>query len=121
MTRERFGALMVLLLLLPASVPAGDRPGLTGSAGASVNGVFFPYSVEGMTFEAASTEKPGCRCSRVLGPAVGGTVGFFGYAPFALSDGRVGVSDTQRLLEWSAVTAGTAYLGYLIARKLDGR
>jgi len=38
-----------------------------------------------------------------------------------MSDSRIGVSDTQRLLEHSAITAGTAYLGYLIGRKFDRR
>jgi len=39
----------------------------------------------------------------------------------ALSDSRIGVSDSQRLAEWSAVTAGSALLGYWIGKKLDRR
>jgi hypothetical protein len=33
----------------------------------------------------------------------------------------MGVSDTQRLVEWSAITAGTAVLGYWIGKKFDRR
>ena len=36
-----------------------------------------------------------------------------------MSDSRIGVSDTQRLVEWSAITAGSAYLGYWIGKKFD--
>jgi hypothetical protein len=57
----------------------------------------------------------------VFGAFAGGAAGFFGYMPIALSDSRIGVSDTQRLLEWSAVTAGSSLVGYWIARKLDQR
>jgi hypothetical protein len=66
-------------------------------------------------------EKPECSCWRTFGAIVGGASAFVGYVPFALSDSRIGVSDTQRVLEWSAVTAGTAVLGYFIGKTLDRR
>ena len=121
MNYQRLGLLLVLLLFASASVRAGNRPGLNAEAGANFNGVFFPYAVEGVAFEAASKEKPECSCWRTFGAIVGGASGFVGYLPFAVSDSRIGVSDTQRLLEHSAITAGTAYLGYLIGRKFDRR
>lgn len=58
---------------------------------------------------------------RIVGGIAGGTGGFILYTPVALSDSRIAVSDGQRLLEWSAVTAGSAYLGYLLGRALDRR
>jgi hypothetical protein len=121
MNYQRLGLLLVLLLFASVSVRAGNRPGLNSEAGANFNGVFFPYAVEGVAFEAASKEKLECSCWRAFGAIVGGASAFVGYVPFALSDSRIGVSDTQRLVEWSAITAGTAYLGYLIGRKFDRR
>jgi len=38
-----------------------------------------------------------------------------------LSDSRIGVSDSQRPVERSAVTADTAVLGYWIGKNFDGR
>ena len=121
MSHRRFGLLLVLVLISPVSVRAGNRPGFNAEAGVNFNGVFFPYAVEGIAFEAESKEAPECRCWRTFGAIVGGASAFVGYLPFAMSDSRIGVSDTQRLLEHSAITAGTAYLGYLIGRKFDRR
>ena len=89
-------------------------------AGASFNGVFFPYAVEGVVLDLEPTERE-CSCWRTFGAIVGGATAFVGYVPFALSDSRIGVSDTPRVLEWSAVTAGTAVLGYFIGKKFDRR
>jgi len=74
-----------------------------------------------VAFEEESKETPECSCWRTFGAIVGGAAAFVGYVPFALNDSRIGVSDTQRVLEWSAVTAGTAVLGYFLGRKLDER
>ena len=121
MSYRRIGLLLVVLVLTSASVRAANRPGLNAEAGVNFNGVFFPYAVEGVAFETESKEKPECSCWRTFGAIVGGASAFVGYLPFAVSDSRIGVSDTQRLLEHSAITAGTAYLGYLIGRKFDRR
>ena len=59
------------------------------------------------------------RVWRTLGGISGGVVGFFGYAPHALSDSRIDVSDAQRITEWSLVTAGAACLGYYLGRSFD--
>jgi len=121
MSYRRLGLLLVPLLVASASVRAGTRPGLNAEAGASFNGLFFPYTVEGVALESESKEKPECSCWRAFGAFAGGAGAFVGYIPFALSDSRIGVSDTQRLVEWSAITAGSAYLGYWIGRKFDRR
>ena len=121
MSYRRFGLLLVLLLFTSASVRAGNRLGLNAEAGANFNGVFFPYAVEGAAFEAESKETPECSCWRAFSAFAGGAGAFVGYIPFALSDSRIGVSDTQRLVEWSAITAGSAYLGYWIGKKFDRR
>lgn len=121
MNYQRLGLLLVMVLFTSAPVRAGNRPGLNAEAGASFNGVFFPYAVEGVAVEAEPKEKPECSCWRTLGAVVGGASGVIGYLPIALSDSRVGVSDTQRLVELSAITAGSAYLGYWIGKKFDRR
>lgn len=116
----RFGALSVLLLCIPALASARSRSALGVEAGIRFDGVFFPYAVEGVSLPIEQTaERKECSCWRAFGAFAGGTGGFLGYMPFALSDSRIGVSDTQRLLEWSAVTVGTAYLGYWIGKKFD--
>jgi hypothetical protein len=58
---------------------------------------------------------------RWIGAAGAGAGGFFAFAPVALGDSRIGASDGERLLQWSAVTAGAAVLGSFIGRKLDRR
>ena len=117
-----------LPLLLPfigsSSVLAEDRPGLNAEAGATLNGlngVFFPYAVASATLEVEPNEGPECSCWRTFGAVAGGAGAFVLYLPFAMSDSRIGVSDAQRLLEHSAITAGAAYLGYRIGRKFDRR
>jgi hypothetical protein len=96
-------------------------------AGAWVNGSFFPFVLEDDTPIPRAVVVPGMAPSgeskrwRRLGALGGAAGGFFAYMPVALGDSRVGVSDGQRLLEWSAVTAGAAIVGYLIGRKLDRR
>ncbi len=78
-----------------------------------------PFSMDVAT-DVAPEIKESKRFRRFL--ALGGGVGgFFAYMPVAIDDGRVGVSDSQRILEWSAVTAGTAIAGYFIGKKLDRR
>jgi hypothetical protein len=128
MSYRRCGMLPVLLLFIrSSSVLAEDRPGLNAAAGATLNGlnglngVFFPYAVATATLEVEPNEKPECSCWRALGAVAGGAGAFVLYLPFAMSDSRIGVSDTQRVLEHSAITAGAAYLGYLIGRRLDRR
>jgi hypothetical protein len=94
---------------------------LSAEPGFTIDGRFFPFAVEGAVLEASKPqEKASCGCWRVVGGFAGGTVGFIGYIPAGLSETRIGVSDTQRLLEWSAVTAGAAFLGYWLGKKLEG-
>jgi hypothetical protein len=109
--------LPVLCLLAAGPARAGGR----AVPGASFNGVFFPYAIEEAALDREPVEKPECSCWRSFDAIVGGATAFAGYVPFALNDSRIGVSDTQRVLEWSAVTAGTAVLGYCIGKKLDRR
>ncbi len=97
------------------------RPAFSAEAGATIDGVFFPFAVEGVVLEEKAGEKTECSCWRAFGAFAGGAGGFFGYIPIALSDSRIGVSDTQRLAEWSLVTVGSAFLGYWIGKKLDLR
>jgi hypothetical protein len=113
MSFRRFGTLLVLLLI--------TRAGFGAEPGATIQGVFFPYEVEGLVLEEKPAKKSECSCWRVVGAFAGGAGVFFGYMPVALTESRVGVSDTQRLLEWSAVTAGSAILGYWIGKKFDRR
>jgi hypothetical protein len=95
----RFRRWAILLVLL-SSTPFAE----SGEAGATVGGVFFPYEVDGAVVALeAPKAKHECSCWRVFGAFVGGTAGFFGYAPYALTESRIGVSDGQRLAEWSAV------------------
>jgi hypothetical protein len=106
---------MLLFLLAFARVGRAED-------GVTLGGVFFPYSVPGLVLEEAPEEtKSECSCWRAFGAFAGGAAGFFGYIPVALSDSRIGVSDTQRLLEWSAVTVGSSILGYWIGKKVDRR
>jgi hypothetical protein len=108
----------MLLVMLSFTRPLSSAE---SEAGATFDGVFFPYAVEGAILQTEPKEKSECSCWRAFGAFAGGAGGFFGYMPFALSDSRIGVSDGQRLAEWSAVTAGSAFLGYWIGKKLDRR
>jgi hypothetical protein len=106
----------MLLVLLSFALPASSE-----ELGFTIDGRFFPYALENAVLETAKPgEKTPCGCWPVVGAFTGGAAGFFGYMPAALSDSRIGVSDTQRVLEWSAVTAGAAFLGYWLGKKLDG-
>jgi hypothetical protein len=93
----------------------GSREGQPVARRASA--VFFPTRSR----ERSADREPECSCWRTFGAIVGGATAFVGYVPFAMSDSRIGVSDTQRVLEWSAVTAGTAVVGYFIGKKFDRR
>ena len=116
----RFALLAAALFL--SSVPArAVEGGATPDAGLTVDGVFFPYAVEGAALEVKAEKEHECRCWRTAGAVVGGAAAFVGYVPFALSDSRIGISDRQRIAEWSAVTAGAAVLGYWIGKKFDRR
>ncbi len=113
MSTRRAATLCVLLFF--------TRPGFSAEAGATIDGVFFPFTVERVVLEETAGEKTECSCWRAFGAFAGGAGGFLGYMGVALSDSRIGVSDTQRLAEWSLVTAGSAFLGYWIGKKLDRR
>src|SRR5215510_3648593 len=114
MSFQRWAIVLVLL--------SSTRLAESGEAGATVGGVFFPYEVDGAVLtQDAPRAKHECSCWRVVGAFAGGTAGFWGYAPLALTESRVGVSDGQRLAEWSAVTAGSAILGYWIGKQFDRR
>jgi hypothetical protein len=39
--------------------------------------------------------------------------------PWAISDSRVNVSDSARITQWGAITAGAAVAGYFVGRHLD--
>jgi hypothetical protein len=121
MSHGRCGLLLAVLALASAPSRAGSRPRPNTEAGANLNGVFFPYSVEGLALETVKKKEPEGHRWRTLGAIAGGASAFFAYGPVALSESRIGVSDAQRLAEWSAVTAGTAFLGYWIGKKLDRR
>jgi hypothetical protein len=106
--------MLLLLLCFTASAFSGE-PGFT------MNGRFFPYAAESAVLETSKPqEKKSCGCRRVVGAFAGGAAGFIGYIPAGLSEARIGISDTQRMLEWSALTAGAAFLGYWLGKKLDG-
>ncbi len=113
MSFQRWGMLLVLLSCTHSVLGA--------EGGATFDGVFFPYTVKGAVLEEKPEEKSKCTCWRAFGAFAGGAGGFFGYIPIALSDSRIGVSDGQRLAEWSLVTAGSAFLGYWIGKKFDRR
>ncbi len=122
MSYRRLGLVPVLLLFTSASVRAGSRPGLNAEAGANLNGVFFPYDAgEVPPLERESKPTPESRRWRAIGAVTAGAGAFVGYMPFAFSESRICVSDTQRLVEWSAITAGSAYLGYWLGKKFDRR
>jgi hypothetical protein len=105
----------MLLVLLCWTAPAFRAEG-----GFTIDGRFFPYAVEGALLETSKPkEETHCGCWRVAGAFAGGAAGFIGYIPAGLSDARIGVPDTQRLLEWSAITAGSAFLGYWLGKKLE--
>jgi hypothetical protein len=113
MRLQRSGVLLVLLSF--------NAPAFSAEPGFTIDGRFFPYAVEGAVLETAKPkEETHCGCWRVVGAFAGGAAGFIGYIPAGLSEARIGVSDTQRMLEWSAVTAGSALLGYWLGKKLEG-
>jgi hypothetical protein len=56
---------------------------------------------------------------RTVGAIAGGVGAFMIYGPIAFSDSRINVSDSQRTVELSAVTAAGAIAGYFVGRGLD--
>ena len=134
------GGLAACLLWAPAvqaqeqsAAMAGSRWELTN--GIRIDGRFFPYQIDSgwavgaNPSESVFTERPisvslGARSTResrlwrTVGAFSDGAVGFRAYLPYAITDGRI-ASTTQRTIEWSFVTAGAAYLGYLIGREFD--
>ena len=86
---------------------------------------------DGVAFQVGATQVPSSSISavrldeyksstgRVIGTVVGGVGGLLLVGPYAISDSRINVSDTQRTIEWVAGIAGGTVLGWFIGRKVD--
>jgi len=113
---------------------------LNWSQGIQIKGKFFPYrlkssstGIEGVNGTTTLLQPPlslefhrgsgrrytEARLWRTVGAISGGVAGFYAYAPHAISDSRINVSNSQRITEWSLVTVGAAYLGYVIGKAMD--
>ncbi len=57
--------------------------------------------------------------ARLIGAAGIGTAASLGSLGWAISDSRVNVSDSTRVAQWVAITAGATIGGYLVGRAID--
>ena len=56
---------------------------------------------------------------RTIGVTAGGVLGLFAYFPYAISDSRLAVSDSRRIMESMLVVTGGAVAGYFLGKRAD--